>query len=171
MLKALLRHTLFFCLAVFGLWSCKVSYSLSGATIPEEAKTVTVEFFENMAALANVNYQQDITEALRDKFQRETRLKLVSDEGDLLFRGVIVGYQTTPLAITGQEAAALTRLTITLKVTYVNKFDDKQSFDQTFTRYLDFDATQSLDVAEPTLLPEITKLLVQDVFNRAFLNW
>lgn len=153
-------------------WSCEsVKYSFTTGSIPPTAKTVSVELFENMAPLANPNTTQIITDALRDKFQRETKLKLVGLNGDVAFRGTIIGYSTQPLAISGNETSALTRLTIVVNVSYENTIDDTQNFEQSFSRYADFDASQSLSAVEDALIREITVFLVQDIFNKAFLNW
>jgi hypothetical protein len=150
---------------------CKVSVSLDGASIPDNVNTVSVEYFETQAPLTNPNFPQIITEALRDKFIRQTRLKLVSQDGDVQFKGAIVSYSTAPVAISGSETASLTRLTISVSVEYENTLDDTQNFSQTFSRFADFNATQSLSTVESTLMTEISDQLVQDIFNRAFLNW
>ncbi len=151
--------------------ACKVSYTLSGASIPEQANTVAVDFFENNAPLANPNFQRIITEGIRDKFIRQTRLKIVNDNADLSFSGIVNRYSIEPLAIGANEVAAKTRLTIGIEVTYVNKFNEEENFTQTFSRFADFDASQVLSTVEDALMTEISEQLVQDVFNRAFLNW
>lgn len=161
------------CMLMAGVswYGCTVSYTLSGAKIPDAAKTVSIDFFENVAPLASPTTAQIVTEALRDKFQRESRLRLVSSSGDLAFRGSITGYTTAPVAITGNETAAFTRLTITISVNYESKLEEDKNFEQTFTRFADFNSSQSLSSVEEALIREITAQLVQDVFNRAFLDW
>jgi len=150
---------------------CKVNYSLSGASIPENVKTVSIEYFENQAALTNPNFPQIITEALRDKFLSQTRLKLVNSDGDVHFRGFITAYQSAPVAVSGNDQASLNRLTISVGVSYENKLDENQNFNQSFTRFADFAASQNLSSVEDALMNEIAGQLVQDIFNRAFLNW
>lgn len=151
--------------------SCRVNYSLSGASIPENVKTVSIEYFENQAALTNPNFPQIITEALRDKFLTQTRLKLVNSDGDIHFRGVITAYQSAPVAVGGNDQASLNRLTISVVVSYENKLDENQNFNQSFTRFADFAASQNISSVEDALMNEIATQLVQDIFNRAFLNW
>ncbi|MBE2246259.1 MAG: LptE family protein [Candidatus Competibacteraceae bacterium] len=157
--------------AIILLIGCKVNYSLSGASIPDNVKTVSIEYFENQAGLTNPNFPQIITEALRDKFISQTRLKLVNTDGDVHFRGVITGYQSTPVALTGNDQASLNRLTISVGIIYENKYDDSQNFTQSFSRFADFSASQNLSAVEDALMNEISGQLVQDIFNRAFLNW
>lgn len=151
--------------------SCRVNYSLSGASIPENVKTVSIEYFENQAALTNPNFPQIITEALRDKFLTQTRLKLVNSDGDVHFRGVVTAYQSAPVAVGGNDQASLNRLTISVVVSYENKLNEDQNFNQSFTRFADFAASQNLSSVEDALMNEIASQLVQDIFNRAFLNW
>lgn len=148
-----------------------MNISFTGASIPDNVNTVSVEYFEIQAPLTNPNFPQIITEALRDKFIRQTRLKLVPQDGDAQFKGVISGYSTSPVAVSGSETASLTRLTISVNVSYENRFDDTQNFNQGFTRFADFDVTQTLTSVEDGLMTEISEQLVQDIFNRAFLNW
>ncbi len=158
-------------LLLFILASCKVRYGFTGADIPAEAKTVSVAYFQNNAALANPNYSQRITEALKDIFISQTRLNLVPNNGDLRYEGNVTGYDIRPVAIQGNETASLNRLTISVNVKYVNTFDAKKNFEQTFSRFVDFNSNQQLSAIEEELMNEINKQLVQDIFDRSLSNW
>ncbi len=162
-------HIILF-LGIVSATACKVKLTLSGQSIPADAKTVSIAYFANRASLASPTLPQIITENLRDKFQRETRLRVVNGDADLAFEGTITGYAVTPLAQQGEQAA-LTRLTITISVVYVNNLDEKQNFTTNFSRFADFPATQSLSSVEGTLIDDIVIQLSQDVFNKAFINW
>ena len=76
-----------------------------------------------------------------------------------------------PVAIQGNETAAMNRLTITVRVRFVNKFDENQNFDQTFSRYSDYSSTQNLSSVESGLISEICDALTDDIYNKAFVNW
>ncbi len=154
---------------IMTLVSCKVS--LSGIAIPESASSVSVELFDNGAALTNPAFPQQFTEALRDKFLRETRLRVLPMGGDLGFTGRITGYSIMPVAVGGNETAALTRLTVTVSVEYNNTMQPEKNFTKTFSRFADFDSTQPLSAVESGLLDDISRQLVQDIFNQAFLDW
>lgn len=151
--------------------SCTIRYGFTGADIPAEAKTVSVAYFQNNAALANPNYSQRITEALKDIFISQTRLNLVSNNGDLRYEGSVTGYDIRPVAIQGNETASLNRLTITVNVKYVNTLDTKKNFEQTFSRFVDFNSNQQLSAIEEELMNEVNKQLVQDIFDRSLSNW
>ena len=151
--------------------SCKMNYSFTGASIPENVKTISVQTFQNFAPLANVNLTQTISEDLKDKFISQTNFELVVDEGDLQFEGSITGYRVIPVAIQGDQTAALNRLTITVKVKFENTKDEKQNFETSFSRYADFDSSKNLSEVEDALISDINDQLTQDIFNKAVSNW
>ena len=154
------------------LIGCKVGYTFTGASIPPEAKTVSVTYFTNNTSLAPPYLSQQFTEALKDICASQTKLSLVKSGGDLTFEGYISDYKVTPLAIQTNDQAALNRLTISVTVKYNNKFDEKKGFESVvFTRYYDYSSTLSLPSQEPTLIPLINKQLTEDIFNKAFSNW
>lgn len=148
-----------------------MNYSFSGASIPPEAKTVSVIYFANNASLAPPTLSQTFTEALRDKLSTQTRLSLVNKGGDLNFEGSITGYSTNPIAIQSTDLAAMNRLTITVNVKYTCTFDEKKNFEQSFSRFFDYPSDQSLASVEDQLIRDINVQLVQDIFNRALNDW
>ena len=145
-------------------------YSFSGASIPAEAKTVSVDYFPNHAQLVNPLLSNNLTNALRDAMTNQTTLDMVETGGDLAFEGEITDYKTMPVAITGQTAA-LNRLTITVKVRFTNNIDDSKDFEQTFSRYEDYPSNQELNSVQSSLTSTIIEQLVEDIFNKALVNW
>jgi len=168
-----LKHGLLFLAGVFILFavSCKMNYSFTGASIPPEVKTIRIDNFPNNALLVNPTLSQEFTDALRNKFQAQTSLILVNNGGDMIIEGEITDYQTRPTAIQSDDVAALNRLTISIKVKFTNTFDDSQSFNQTFTRYEDYPSTEDLTSVADNLVQQINEYLVEDVFNKAVVNW
>ena len=148
-----------------------VTYSFTGA--PITAKTISIDFFPNRARLVNPSLSQTFTDALRDKFVNQTKLDLVEGEADLHLEGEIVDYGTRPVAIQGNETAALNRLTIVVEVRFTNNEPGKEgdSFDQRFTGYEDYDAAKSFSSVEDELTNIIVGRIVQDIFNKAVVNW
>ena len=157
-------------LASIFMTSCGI-YSFTGASIPTEAKTVSVAYFTTTATNSPSSLNQTITEGIKDLFLSQTNLDLTELEGDLSFSGQITKYHLSPMAIQANETAGQNRLTIDIKVKYTNSFDDKQNFESTFSRYRDFSSSQNLADVEIVLIEEITKELLEDVFNKAFVNW
>ncbi len=148
---------------------CSVSYSFTG--ISTDAKTVSIRVFPNQAPLSPPTYSQEFTEALRDIFITQTNIELVDRRGELQFEGEIVGYVNQPMAIQGNDQAALNRLSITVNVRFVNTLDETQNFEQRFTRFEDYDATQNLTAVEQELTSVINEQLTQDILTRAIGNW
>lgn len=150
---------------------CRMSVSLTGGTIDSRAKTVAINTFPNNASLVNPSLSQSFTTALKDKIQGQTPLTIVSRQGDYEIDGEIIAYTISPVAIQGNETAAMNRLTITVRVRFTNKFDENQNFEQTFSRYADYASSRNLSSVESTLVTEINDALTDDIFNKAFVNW
>jgi len=151
--------------------SCSVNYSFTGASISPEVKTVSIEHFQNLAPLVNPTLSNSLTEDLRNKFVSQTRLNVVSAYGDLNFSGEIRDYRIQPVSIQGNEVAAQNRLTISVRVKFVNSIDTSQNYEKTFTHFADFDSRQQLVQVEQALVAEILEKLVEDIFNNAVANW
>lgn len=174
-LQRRINRALMFTLLVFAIaipqTGCKVSYSFTGASIPPDVKTVSVQLFQNLSSLVNPTLSSYLTEELKNKFVTQTSLNLVPDFGDLAFSGQITGYRVAPVAIQGNEVAALNRLTITVKVKFENSKDNKLSYDKSFTQYEDFGSNQNFSAVESELVRLIVEKLVDDIFNNAVANW
>jgi hypothetical protein len=165
-----MKQIIIIILVIIYFSSCGI-YSFSGASIPNESKTVSVAYFKKIATNSPSVLNQIITEGLKDLFLSQTSLELVEIDGDLSFSGEITKYQINPMAIQANETAAKSRLTISIKVGYKNSFDEKKNFDNTFSRYRDFSSYENLADIETILIEDITKELIEDVFNKAFVNW
>lgn len=163
-------NTLLILIAALVLTGCGI-YSFTGASIPAEAKTVSVQHFPNNANLVNPMLSDIITNNLRDRFMNQTSLDEVPDNGDLAIEGEIVDYKTSPTAITGDQVAALNRLTITVNVRFYNRFDESKNFEQKFTQYDDYPSNEDLNVVQEALVTTICDKLCEDIFNKAVVNW
>lgn len=150
--------------------SCGI-YSFSGASIPAEAKTVSVQYFPNHAQLVNPMLSNNFTNALRDAMTNQTTLDMVETGGDIAFEGEITDYKTTPVAITSGQTAAMNRLTVTVQVRFSNRIDDTKDFEQSFSRYEDYPSDQDLNSVQESLTSTIIEQLVEDIFNKALVNW
>ncbi len=158
-------------LMVGSLSGCTVKYSFSGASIPLDAKTVSVPYFPNNAPMVAPSLSSTLTDALQDKFARQTKLQLVPTGGDLAFEGEITNYTSTPAAITAAETAAMNRLTITVKVKFTNIYEPQNNYNKSFSAFAEYDATSLLQDVQDSLITEICEQLVQDIFNAAVANW
>jgi hypothetical protein len=165
--RLLLILCCFLCVLTYG---CGV-YSFTGASISPDVKTVSIQYFPNNAAVVQPILSQQFTEKLKEKFISQTSLALVDNSGDLQFEGAITAYDAAPTAIQGNETAALNRLTIRVNVKFTNTKDEKQNFETTFSRYADYDSKLTLSSVEQELISQINTQLVDDIFNKAVVNW
>jgi len=160
-----------FLVIVMSMTGCRISYTFSGASISEEVKTISVQYFQNRASLVQPTLSQYFTDELSDKIRGQTNREMVRDFGDANFEGEIVDYRTVPQTVSGNATAAINRFTISVKVKYTNTIDPDYSFEQTFSRYEDYDSSLDLSSVEQDLVEKIVEQLVEDIFNRAFVNW
>ena len=153
--------------------SCVPNYTLNGSSIDYSIyKTVSVGEFPIRAALVYPPLQQVFENKLQDVIQSQTRLSLVSTNNpDLEMTGEITGYQLTPQAVGENAYATQTRLTITVKVKYIDHRNDANNVESSFSAYRDFDATLMLTDVQDGLIEEISTELVDLIFNATLGNW
>jgi hypothetical protein len=147
------------------------SYSFTGASISPSVKSISVSYLPNNALLVEPTLSRKLTEAIRDKFTSQSNLSLVGSNGDLNIEGEISGYTTEPVAITGDQQAALQRLKVTVNIRFTNKLDPTQDFETSFSRFADYNAQQQLSTVQNALIEVINEELAQDIFNKAVVNW
>lgn len=160
------------CVSVL-LNSCGV-YSFTGASISPSVKTVSIAYFPNNAQYVQPTFSQKFSDALRDKFTTQTNLMIVNKGGDLNIEGEITSFNPNqPVAIQGgaDQTASLYRLTVTVNVRFTNNKDEKQNFETVFTTYEDYGRDKQFSDVEEQLVTLINEKLVQDIFNKAVVNW
>ncbi|MBN2165389.1 MAG: LptE family protein [Marinilabiliaceae bacterium] len=152
-------------------WGCSINMTLNGASIPENLKTVSVQYFENRAPLINPQLSQTFTEKLKDRLANESRLQLTTSIGDVDFSGSIKGYDVRPMAIQADAISAETRLTINVEVKYKNFKNPKESWESSFSAYEDFPSDKNITEVEDELVGLIIDKITENIFNKAFANW
>jgi len=160
-----------FTLCTLHFSGCSGGYSFTGASIPPGAKTISVATFPNFAPTVNPQLSQRLSDDLRQMFASQTSLTVTTDEGDLQVSGEIVGYDTRASALSSSDEVSMNRLTITVKVRFVNTVDPEADFEQSFSRYRDYPASQDFSSVESGLVAEIVNELCEDIFNKAVVNW
>lgn len=156
---------------VLGTSSCGI-YSFSGTSIQPDVHTITINYFEYRALQVNPTLSNDLTEALRQRFRQMTSLEQVDMDGDLEITGEVTGYSVSPSSVTADEVAAQNRLTVTVRVSFMNRKYPEDDFEgSTFSGYADYDSSQSLDAVQSTLCAEIIEKLVEDIFNATVAQW
>lgn len=155
-----------------GAGGCRISYKLNGAALDYSVyKTVHIDNFPIRAALVYPPLQQTFENALLDYVTRNTRLQVTDGRSDLQLEGEITGYSLSPQAVTEDAYASKTRLTISVRVKYIDNKQEDKDIDQTFSAYRDFDSAQMLTEVQDQLCQEITEDLVLQIFNATLGNW
>ena len=164
------RIALLFCfLLAFTLAGC---YSFSGASIPPNIRTFSVDFFPNRATMVNPTLSADFTNGLRSYISSRSSLRVTTESiPDIEISGVITGYTLTPMAAGSDAQAQEQRFTITVKVDFANNVNTKDSFSQTFSAFRNFDSSIDFSAVEAGYVRQIIDELVDNIFMAAFGNW
>lgn len=162
---------LLFAVTLLTLGGCTGGYSFTGASIPAEAKTISITQFPNYATTVNPQLSQKLYDGLQQMFSSQTSLNVTSDDGDLQITGEITDYNTRASSIGSDDNVATNRFTITIKVSFTNRFDSKADFEQTFSRFKDYAASRDFSSVEQSLTDEIVTELCEDIFNKSVVNW
>ena len=160
------------CLGWLMATACSISYKFNGASIDyTKVKTIMISDFTNQASYVNPTLAPEFTEELKDIYIRQTRLEQVKSNGDLALEGEVTGYDFTPMAVKEDAIASQTRLTITVRVRYMNNTNPDEDFEQSFSAYREFDSNLMLQQVERSLCAEIIEEIVDQVYNATVANW
>ena len=157
------HHAILFIAVALLLNSCTISYKFNGASIDySTTKTISIADFPNVAALVYAPLSSNLSDGIRDLFQRQTRLEL---------EGEITGYTLTPMAVSADSYAAETKLTITVKVRFTNNVAPEESFEKTYTAYQTFDASQMLTDVQDELCNTMITEIADQIYNDTVAKW
>ncbi len=171
-MKKILIFAFISLITAIGITSCAISYKLNGASIDyESTKTISFEYIPIKAAMVYPPLAVTFNDELQAKYANQTKLEQVKTNGDLQLSGAITGYSLAPQAVKQDAYAAETRLTIKVKIKFVNKANKSDNFDKEFSAYRDFDATQMITDVQDGLCEEMVKELVEQIFNATVANW
>jgi hypothetical protein len=139
-------------------------------SIPQNIKTVKINFIENKATYVNPQLSPRLTDALQQKIVNQTRLtRTNNDDAHYIITATITGYSFSTIAISNQNSSG-NRLAVTVHVKLLNTIDAKtEEYD--ITQNFDFSATKSINEAELELTDNIIRNVTDAIFNRIFSNW
>jgi hypothetical protein len=155
----------------FLLVSCSISYKLDGGSI-NYALTQTIhisDFVDRTSAYSPMVSM--FNQALRKRFIEQTRLREVTANADIEMEGEITGFDATNLAVKQDAFASQTRLTVTVKVEYINNKEAGKDVSQSFSAYQEFPSTQSINDVQDELVKKIIDDLVDMIYNATVANW
>lgn len=155
-------------LVILTLSSC---YSFKGISIPEDVNTYFLEPVQSNTGEAPIFLTQTIYQAFRDKIRAETKLLYEEDNPDVEISSTITGYTITYVAPQPGQNVASNRLTIAILVEYTDNINEKRSWQTTFRRFADYNASANLLDIQEELINAITGELMEDFFTKAFGDW
>lgn len=154
------------------LLGCKVSYSFNGASIDyNETKTLEIRDFSNQAPLAPIKLFPVFNDHIKDVFTRNTKLQLTDTNPDLEIEGEVTRYDLTPLSVKENSFASQTRLTMAVRMRFRNNKNPQKDKEETISAYRDFDSNNMLSDVDDTLIDELTKEIVDQIFNATMSDW
>lgn len=155
--------------------ACKIAsvkYNMTGGSLSPEIKTFSVDYFPNKAPLVVPYLSSTFTEKLTEYMRSKTGLtQLTDNNGDIRFEGQIVEYSQRPIDIQKDEVAASNRLTIGIRVKYTNTKEEGYDFTSTFSNYADYSTDVDFNSVEESLIDEILEKIIDDIYNKAVVNW
>jgi hypothetical protein len=155
--------------------ACKMSYSFTGSNIDyKENPNISMRDFQNQAPLVYPPLVQTFNERMKDVFIRGTKLQLTDINPSMEIEGEIVRYDLAPLSVKETEQgnlASQTRLTMAVKFRFRNNKKPQEDKEETISAYRDFDSNRMLTDVQDQLIDELTKDIVDQIFNATMGNW
>ena len=152
--------------------SCSISYKFNGANINyQTTHSISIADFPNNAPMVNPTLSNNLSEGIRDIYQRQTRLQILRKGGDMELEGEIVGYDITQGAISTDSYASESKLTIRVSVHFTNNINPEESFDKTYTAYQTFDASRLLTDVQDELCAVMITEIAENIYNDTVARW
>jgi outer membrane lipopolysaccharide assembly protein LptE/RlpB len=155
------------------LQACSVSFTFNGASIDyTKVKSISVADFNNVAELIHPPLAQEFSEKVRDKYAKQTRLKVLKANGDMQLEGEIVGYTLTPMSIGQDSYSAETKLTLTVNVRFVNTKNPEENLeDKQYSAFRTFDSNLMITEVQDQLLAEMIEDIADNIYNDTVARW
>jgi len=154
------------------LSACSISYKFNGANINyQTTHSISIADFPNNAAMVNPTLSSELSETIRDLYQRQTRLQILSKGGDLELEGEIVGYDISQGAISADSYASESKLTIRVQVRFINNIYPEESFEKSYSAYQTFDASRLLTDVQDELCRTIVTEIAENIYNDTVAKW
>lgn len=151
---------------------CSLNLTFNGASIDyTKVQSISIADYNNVAELIHPPLAQEFSERLRDKYSKQTRLKLLKTGGDMHLEGEIVDYMLTPMSVGQDNYAPETKLTLTINVRFVNNKNQEEDFEKQYTSFRAFDSNLLLNVVQDQLLVEMIEEIADNIYNDTVARW
>lgn len=148
-------------------------YSFTGASIAPHLETVAIPLFENRSVGGPADMDAALTDLLVERFVRRTRLGLADEAGEAsaVLSGVIEQYRNEPVAVTGEERATLSRVTVRVAVRYFDNVEERELLNTVVTQSAEYDPIAAGLDGEAEATRQALEKVADEVFTRATSGW
>ena len=147
-------------------------YKFNGASIDyTQTKTIQIAEFQNRSSYVWGPMASMFNNRLRDQFADHTKLIQVKRNGDLRLDGEITQYSQRNKSISSDGHSAQTELSMTVNVRFTNTKKHSEDFERQFTATATYETTQSLNAVQEELVTQMTRDIVDQIFNATVANW
>ena len=147
-------------------------YKFNGASIDySKTKTIEIADFPIRSSYVWGPMGPLFNNRLKDQFADHTKLILVKRNGDMKIEGEITQYNQRNKSVTSNGTSAQTELTMTVNVRFTNTKNHTEDFEKQFTSTASYETVRSLNSVQEELVTQMTKDIVDQLFNATVANW
>lgn len=165
--KYMRRYFVFICIAIT-LNSC---YSFRGVSIPSDVKTFYVRQVKLTDFAAPADTPERFMEQFRQKVRSQSSLKWDETDPHIEFDCSITSFRVSNEGNQQGNEVSLNKLTISVKVEYINNNDEEENWNKTFSFGIPFDPAEDLQEVQDGYIEDIFDQISENIFNDAFTNW
>lgn len=149
--------------------SCGI-YSFSGATVPKEVKTISIQYIQNKAPNAWTSIDRIFNQELRNKLVNEAGLKVNDEKGDYELKGSINSYSIAAQTPTQGQIANAYRVQISVQIEFKDNVTEKKvQWTENFTNFEQYEG--DISGTEDIKITNISKSISNSIFNKIFSTW
>lgn len=147
-------------------------YSLSGTSIDEKIKRIAIPAIEDQSNSGQPALGDVLSNALVNKFVRQTRLRLMQNDfdADVVVLCTIRQYTNQPTAVSSTEQATQNRVSLVVTATYTNQLEQKELFRRDFSQSAEYDPNDTRKTEYQTA-KEVLENIANDIFTAATSDW
>ncbi len=159
----------FYLLIPFILSGCV--YSFTGSSLPSDLKTISIPVFDDISGYTEAGLKENLTNALIQKFIQDNSLQVVDRKfSDTILEGAIVSLRDEPFVIAGNEQVNSRRISIQVRVKFIDQRFKKQLWEKSFSQYSDYSADGGLQ-AKTLAIQKVIENLTEDILISTVSDW
>lgn len=170
--QSILTRIAGFLLLVFIVSGC-LRYSFTGIAIPSHVRTVYIPFFSDQSGSGLGDLSDRLNDALIERFVNQSRLQLSGnpEDADIVFEGRIMGYNSRPYTVGGDERAELNQVQISVRSSFRYTSEDEPVWDKNFSGSYEYDPNVDPVDGEISAAQEALNRIADNMFNDALGDW